>query len=139
MTTDDEDALPYLDEHRITIAAPRDVVWTQLCRYAEHAIGFPPHNLVARLLGTEPRGGFAVTPDEAEHRIRLAGRHRFSRYLLVLELTDGPAGQTVLTAKSRAAFPGPHGFVYRTLVVGSRGHVVVVGHMLRAVRDRSLR
>lgn len=135
----DEDDLPYLDEHRITIAAPRDVVWTALCRYAEQAIGFPPHNPMARLLGTEPPGGFAMTTDEAEHRVRLAGRHRFSRYLLVLELTDGPAGQTVLAAKSWATFPGPHGFVYRTLVVGSRGHVFAVGHMLRAVRDRSLR
>jgi hypothetical protein len=135
----DDDGLPYLDEHRITIAAPRDVVWTQLCRYAEHSMGFPPYNLMTWLLRTEPRSGFAVTPDETEHRIRLAGRHRFSRYLLVFELTDGPAGHTVLTAKSWAEFPGLHGFVYRTLVVGSRGHVVAVGHMLRAIRDRSMR
>ena len=37
-----------------------------------------------------------------------------------------------------AAFPGPLGRVYRALVIGTRGHVVAVMHMLRSVRQMTL-
>ena len=57
-------------------------------------------------------------------RLTLTGRHHFSRYLLVFDLGDAPDGATRLRATSYAAFPGPHGRVYRTLVIGTRLHVV---------------
>ena len=67
-------------------------------------------------------------------RLTLTGRHHFSRYLLVFDLGDAPDGATRLRATSYAAFPGPHGRVYRTLVIGTRLHVVATTHILRSVR-----
>ncbi len=67
-------------------------------------------------------------------RLTLVGRHRFARYLLTFELTDVSQRSTQLRAQSYAAFPGVRGRVYRTLVVGSRAHVVATNHVLRSVR-----
>jgi hypothetical protein len=44
-----------------------------------------------------------------------------------------------VTAVTYAAFPGPRGFAYRTLVIGSRGHAVAVHRMLSAIRHAALR
>jgi hypothetical protein len=130
--------LPYIDEHTIDIAAPRDVVWTALCRYADASIGLPQGNPLARLLGTEPARGFAVTASCDRAHLGLGGRHRFSRYLLTFDLTDLPDGGTRVSARSYGEFPGLPGLAYRTLVIGSRGHVFSVRHMLQAIRRQSL-
>lgn len=130
--------LPYIDEHAIAVAAPRDVVWTALCRYADASIGLPQGSTLGRLLGTDPAGGFAVTASRPRRHLGLGGRHRFSRYLLTFDLGDLPDGGTRVSARSYGEFPGLHGFVYRTLVIGSRGHVLSVRHMLRGIRRQSL-
>jgi hypothetical protein len=93
------------------------------------------------LLGTDPPGGFAVAEEIPNERLALAGRHRFSRYLLVFDLAAaGSHGEgTTATATTYAAFPGPHGFAYRALVIGSRGHAVAVHRMLRWIRHAALR
>jgi hypothetical protein len=44
----------------------------------------------------------------------------------------------VLTATTRAAFPGARGQAYRALVIGTRAHVLATRHMLHAVRRLSL-
>jgi hypothetical protein len=136
--------LPYVDEHAITIAAPREVVWAALCRYATRSIGVSRGSPLGRVLGTVPPSGFEVSETVPGDRLTLAGRHRFSRYALVFELhdaaaDDAAADRTVLTATTYAAFPGPHGRVYRVLVIGTRAHVRATGRMLRAVRQLSLR
>jgi hypothetical protein len=128
------DDLPYVDEHHTTIAAPRAEVWTALRRYVDRSLGVGSGNPLAIVLGTVPRSGFEVSREVAGHELSLSGRHRFSRYRLVFALADGAAGETVLTARSFAAFPGPHGRAYRALVIGTRAHVVAVNGMLRAVR-----
>jgi hypothetical protein len=130
--------LPYIDEHRTTIAAPRDVVWTALCRYADASIGLPAGNPLARLLGAVPASGFAVTESHPPQHLGLGGRHRFSRYLLTFDLTDLQDGGTGVSARSYAEFPGLPGLAYRTLVIGSRGHVLAVRRMLRGIRRQSL-
>jgi hypothetical protein len=130
--------LPYVDEHAITIAAPRDLVWAALRRYAAQSIGTSDGSLLGRLLGTVPRSGFEVAEAVPGDRLTLAGHHRFSRYALVFELRDAAAGSTVLTAKTYAAFPGPHGRVYRVLVIGTRAHVLATNRMLRAVQQLGL-
>jgi hypothetical protein len=130
--------LPSIDEHSITVEAPRDRVWTALCRYADAAIGVPAGSPLTRLLGTEPPRGFAVTESLPGRRLGLGGRHRFSRYLLTFDLTELPDGGTRVSARSYGEFPGLPGFVYRTLVIGSRGHVLAVRHMLRGIRRHSL-
>jgi hypothetical protein len=71
-------------------------------------------------------------------RLSMAGRHRLARYLLVFELADVEGETTLLRARTYAAFPGPHGRTYQALVIGSRGHVVAVKHMLRIIRRSSL-
>jgi hypothetical protein len=64
----------------------------------------------------------------------MAGRHRFSRYALVFRLTESANGQTTVAARSYAEFPGPHGRVYRALVIGPGAHVVATNQILRAIR-----
>ncbi len=131
--------LPFVDEHRIRIAASRELVWTALRRWVDSSLGVGANNPLARLLGTEPRTGFEVTREVPNQHVGLAGRHRFSRYVLVFEIDDGAGGATVLRARTYAAFPGPHGRVYRALVIGTGAHAVAVAHMLRSVRRLSLR
>jgi hypothetical protein len=133
--------LPYVDEHSITIAAPRDRVWAALRRYAGSSLTTSASPPLSWLLGTDPPGGFAVAEEIPNERLVLAGRHRFSRYLLVFELAAAGSDEeeTTATATTYAAFPGPHGFAYRTLVIGSRGHAVTVNRMLRSIRHAALR
>jgi hypothetical protein len=42
-----------------------------------------------------------------------------------------------LSAETRAEFPGRSGSAYRALVIGTRGHVLAVNSILRAVRRRA--
>ena len=127
----------FVDEHRTTIDAPRDRVWTALRRYAD-SMGIGRRNPLAWLLGTVPRSGFEIALEVPAVRLGLTGRHRFSRYQLVFELTDAGNGETQVSARTYADFPGPHGRVYRALVLGSRAHVVAVRAMLRSIRRSSL-
>lgn len=130
--------LPRVDEHAITIAAPRDRVWLALRRYAATSIGVPEGHPLGRILGAEPRSGFAVADEVPAETLTLAGRHRFARYELVFELRDGAADGTVLCATTYAAFPGLRGRMYRALVIGTRAHVLATSLMLRSVRQLSL-
>lgn len=83
--------------------------------------------------------GFCVSRS-GPNEIALEGEHRFARYALVFRLdplgggsSSGGSG-TRLRAETRAAFPGLRGRAYRTLVIGTRGHVLVVRRLLEAVR-----
>lgn len=130
--------LPYIDEHAITIAASRDVVWSALEHQVATSVRFADGSLFTKVLGTDPPAGFATVESKPAERLALAGRHRFSRYRLVFELTDAGGGATRLHAKSYATFPGLHGRTYRALVIGTRLHVVATNRILRSVRRRSL-
>jgi hypothetical protein len=125
--------LPYVDEHRITIEEPPDVVWRGLRRHVDRMLAANAGGWFTRVLGAQPSAGFAVTGELPGRRLELTGRHRFSRYALVFELE--PAGrQTVLRALTYAAFPGLHGRVYRLLVISSRAHVVATRKILASIR-----
>jgi hypothetical protein len=126
--------LPYVDEHRLVVAAPRSQVWTGLRHYVDGFLAGAERSLLARLLGTHPRAGFEVASAVPGSRLDLTGRHRFSCYRLVFELADAAGEQTLLTARTYAAFPGLHGRVYRALVIGTRAHVVATNHILRSVQ-----
>lgn len=91
---------------------------------------FPPPDAYVRIVGGEPRSatgsgvaegvalpGFAIVEVAEGRLLRLAGRHRFSRYELAFSLDR----ETVLAATSLVEFPGIGGRLYRALVVGSRG------------------
>jgi hypothetical protein len=124
----------FVDEHRISIVAPPDRVWAALRHYVEGALLKERDNPLLRLLGTEPRSGFALSSEVPGTELRLSGRHRFSRYELVFQASDGGDGTTEVCARTFADFPGLHGRVYRTLVIDSRAHVLAVRAMLRAIR-----
>lgn len=131
--------LPYIDEHALVIAAGREQVWAALNRYVTATLRGAERSPLTRLLGTEPRAGFAIDRCVPLVDVDLGGRHRFSRYLLAFELSDGPDGATVLRARSFAVFPGPHGRVYRLLVIGTRFHVLATQRILRSVQRLALR
>jgi hypothetical protein len=130
------DELPYVDEHAISIAAPRELVWSVLQHYASTSLRIPQGP--ARLLGTEPPAGFEVAESAPTQSLTLVGRHRFSRYMLAFDLTDGGEGATQLRARTYAQFPGLRGQAYRALVIGTHAHVVATKHLLRKIRRRSL-
>jgi hypothetical protein len=131
--------LPFIDEHALAIAAGREQVWSALNRYVTATLRGAERSPLTRLLGTEPRAGFEIARSTPLVDLDLAGRHRFSRYLLAFELSDGPGGGTVLRARSFAVFPGPHGRVYRLLVIGTRFHVLATKRILGSVERLALR
>ena len=148
----DPDARPFVDEHGVEIAAPPAVVWEALLRVADGSFSSTATARVARLLGCEstaasgPRPlaegsaipGFVVARAEPETELALVGRHRYSEYALVFRLDVGGEG-TRLRAETRARFPGVSGRVYRTAVIGTRGHVLVTKRLLGAVKRRAER
>jgi hypothetical protein len=132
-----ERALPYVDEHHLFVEASVDVVWTALRAFGDSELGIGSGNPLAHVLGTRPRSGFEVAAEDPGRELRLAGRHRFSRYRLVFGL-DAAEGGTVVTARTFAAFPGLHGRIYRILVISSHAHVVATRRILRSVRRKAL-
>jgi hypothetical protein len=142
-------ALPYIDEHAVTIDASRQAVWRSLVEMPDAMIS----QTFARILGcadSEASGprplaegsivpGFHVVTADEPSELALAGRHHFSDYLLVFRLDELAPGRTRLRAESRAAFPKARGAVYRMLLMGTGGHVLVTRRMLAAVKRRAER
>ena len=135
----DESELPFVDAHSIVLAAPTELAWSALESYVNKSLDRIELAPIAWILGTKPRAGFAVEERMPPTRLALAGRHRFSRYRLVFTLTGTAGGTTQLKATTYALFPGLHGRLYRALVIGTRGHVLGVHHMLRSVERTSRR
>lgn len=148
-----EQRLPHVDEHSVEIAAGPDAVWEALLRVVDGSFGSTTTGRFARLLGcadvtaSGPRPlttgsafpGFHVESAERPHELALAGSHRFSDYALIFRLEELDDRHTRLHAETRAVFPGFKGAVYRTLVIGSRGHVLVTRRLLGAIRQRTER
>jgi hypothetical protein len=140
--------LPFIDEHQVLVSAPADAVWRSLT--VQFAGGRRAGaEAYVHLIGGEPRRasgapldegatlpGFTVAEAVPEHRVRLMGRHRFSRYALTFTMVTRPDG-TMLSARTDAEFPGLQGYVYRCLVIGSGAHRAFVTRLLQAVRRRA--
>jgi hypothetical protein len=135
--------LPFIDEHRVLVSAPPAAVWSAL------ATRMPRLGSLAHVLGAEPRHasgkpleegatmpGFKVESVEPGHRVVLTGRHRLSRYEFVFTLDAEPGG-TMLSARSNAEFPGPQGWIYRKLVIGSGIHGLLVPRLLNGIGHRA--
>ena len=142
--------LPHVDEHTTLVQASRERVWIALLDVLATAFAPAPAALYARLVrcadstssGPRPLSvgstvpGFRVTEAEHATRLVLEGQHRFSRYALVFTLRDADAG-TLLSAESRALFPGPAGVLYRAAALRSGAHVLGVRRLLARVRRRA--
>lgn len=145
------ESLPFVDEHYIDIAASTEDVWDALLvtmsRFGR-GLGGP----VSRALGcaqTETTGdvgtigstlpGFVVARSVRPVVLALMGQHRFSRYALIFRIVEKPSGLVLLSAQTRAEFPGAKGKAYRALVIGTRGHVLVTRSIMRSVRRRAER
>jgi hypothetical protein len=83
--------------------------------------------------------GFVVARAIPPVTLALEGEHRFSRYALIFRIDRLANGGSRLRAETRAEFPGTRGRLYRALVIGTRGHVLAVRRILRAVRRRAER
>jgi hypothetical protein len=112
--------LPYIDEHAMTVDADAASTWAALP-------AVPP--------------GFTLDEAVAHQRLTLRGRHWFSSYRLVFVLTDVTHDvsrpRTRVVAETWAEFPGVSGRIYRSLVIGSRAHRMVVRRMLKNVAAKA--
>jgi hypothetical protein len=134
------------------VAATPDRVWEALIETAGDAGGLSLGPITAKALGcvTDSTGGppgkigstipgFIVTRSIAPAVLALMGEHRFSRYALIFYAAETAAGPVRLSAETRAEFPGVKGRLYKSLVIGTRGHVVATRSILRSVRKRAER
>jgi uncharacterized protein YndB with AHSA1/START domain len=124
----------YVDEHSVTLAAPVPRAWEAVRGYADDLLARGEQSRLTGLLATEPPAGFEVAEEQRPHLLSLAGRHRFSEYVLDLRVRRHGDGSRV-TAVTYADFAGARGRAYRAAVIGSRGHVVAVRRILAAIRE----
>jgi hypothetical protein len=146
------ESLPPIDEHETRIDAPAQAVWDALLPTVAGSFGGRASGAIARALGcaeTESTGdlshpggtmpGFVVARVVPPVLLALLGAHRFSRYALVFRIDAMVDRTSRLRAETRAEFPGAKGRAYRTLVIGTRGHVLVVRRLLRAIKRKAER
>jgi hypothetical protein len=140
--------LPFIDEHAVIVAADAASVWSALNRVVDRSFSGSGKTLFARALGCSDlassdrgplapgatRPGFHVRVAIPPQELSLEGRHRFSRYALSFHIEELGDDRARVSAETRAEFPGLHGSCYRALVIGTGGHVLVVHHMLAAVK-----
>lgn len=140
--------LPHVDEHSIELGASPEATWDALVRTVERSFGAGAAPTMARLLGCAdtvaagPRPlaegaaipGFHVAVAREPEELALRGAHRFSAYALIFRLDPVGDGHTRLRAETRAVFPGVKGSIYRALVIGTRGHVLITKRILAAVK-----
>jgi hypothetical protein len=145
--------LPYVDEHAVEVAASAEATWEALLRVVERSFEGGATPGVARLLGcaeTEASGprplaegstvpGFRIADARPAEELALAGRHRLSDYALIFWLDREDGTGTRVRAETRAEFPGVRGSIYRTLVIRTRGHVLVTRRLLSATKRRAER
>jgi hypothetical protein len=143
--------LPFIDEHATFIATGTDRVWLALTQMLDRSLSGGAWARYARAIGCAdvatagPRPltagsalvGFRVVEATHASELALAGRHHFSSYALIFRLEELDAGQSRVSAETRAEFPGVMGYLYRLLVVGTGGHVVGVRRLLSATKRRS--
>jgi hypothetical protein len=142
--------LPFIDEHTVIVEADTRRVWTALSRVVDRSFSGTGKALFARVLGCtdlassdrdrgafaqgSTRPGFHVRTAIPERELSLEGRHRFARYALNFHIEQLRDDRTRVSAATHAEFPGLRGHGYRAVVIGTGGHVLVVHHMLAAVK-----
>jgi len=144
--------LPFIDEHSRVVDAPVAAVWDALEFVVPGSFSGGASSRGAKALGceqTERSGeigragstfpGFRVARATRDRELALEGRHRYSRYELVFEIDDLGGGRSRLRGRTCAEFPKLRGRIYKALVIGTRGHVLVTNRLLAAVAKRAER
>ena len=143
------DDLPHIDEHSVVVEASAEACWSAIADVVPRAFSGRATGVVARALGCAdtavagPRPivtgskfpGFRVSHADRPTELALEGRHRLSRYSLVFRVDVLGPVRSRLRAETRATFPPGPGRLYRALVIGTRGHVLVVRRLLARVRQ----
>ena len=142
--------LPPIDEHAIEVDAPAEVTWEALFPTLEHSFNSRPPSATPSGIGAgvtaaegdlhHPGGmlpGFTVIRAIEPVMLALAGRHRYSQYAVVFRIDLLPGQRSQVRIETRAEFLGRTGRLYRAGVIGTRGHVIVVNRMLRAIKRRA--
>lgn len=144
---EEEQALPFIDRLAVEVDAERETTWEALLDVLTRSLESRSSRVAARALGSSelrasgPRPlvagstlpGFNVAAVEGPERLVLDGTHRFARHEMVFELLDLGSRLTELAVITRAEFPGPVGTLYRSMVIGSGGHVIATRRLLKAV------
>ena len=141
--------LEWIDVHSIDVSAGAEDVWPVMWRVVVRSFDGRLTETVAAALGCDPRRGenvaaprartttlpgFRVAAVTAPTEVVLEGTHRFARYRLTFRIDSVGDDRARVHAATHADFPGLRGFVYRTLVLGSGGHVVVVNRLLKNIK-----
>jgi hypothetical protein len=142
--------LPPIDEHAIEVDAPAEASWDALFPTLEHSFGTRGARRYAQRAGASvtvaegdlhhPGGklpGFTVIRAVEPVMLALAGRHRFAEYAIVFRIDLLPGQRSQVRLETRADFRGRKGRLYRAGVIGTRGHVILVNRMLRAIKRRA--
>ena len=130
------DPLPFVDEHSRAVRGGVEATFDAVLAVASGLARRRLPRTFVRAWDLRPRSGFAIAEVTPAQRVVLRGAHRFSTYELEF-LVEQTRPATVVRARTRAEFPGLWGTVYRSLVIGSRGHVLAVRQMLRDIDRRS--
>jgi hypothetical protein len=144
--------LAFVDEHAIDLAVSRERAFRALTQVLGAGVAMSIPAPAGWVLGLSPRlahgdwtaptlegntlPGFEVSDARAPERLTLRGHHRFSTYELAFEL-DSRGDECTLRARTSAEFPGHAGCVYRSLVIGSGAHRILLRRMLRTIAARA--
>ncbi len=142
--------LPTIDEHAIEVDASAEASWNALFPILERSFGTRGARRYAERAGASvtaaegdlhhPGGtlpGFTVIRAIEPVMLALAGRHRFAEYAIVFRIDLLPGQRSQVRLETRADFRGRKGRLYRAGVIGTRGHVILVNRMLRAIKRRA--
>ncbi len=142
--------LPPIDEHWIDVDASAEESWEALFptlrsafggRFAQHfgeRVGVTQTEATGDL--HHPGGalpGFTVTRAIEPVLLALVGEHNYAKYAIVLKIDLLPRQRSRVRIETRASFEGARGALYKAGVIGTRGHVIVVRRMLRAIKRRA--
>lgn len=144
--------MPPVDERSIEIDASAEAAWAALFPTLTRMLdGKLSRRLAQRLKARDtvadgdlhhPGGtlpGFVVARAISPVMLALMGEHRFSSYALVIRIDLLPGQRSRVRAETRASFPGVKGTLYKTAVVGSRGHAFTIRRMLRSLKKQAER
>jgi hypothetical protein len=139
------ETLPFVDRHCIQVDSAASDTWRAIDQVMHSGYGGTGTAALAVVLGSEVRGatgasltpgstivGFTVIESEPGRTVLFAGRHRFSRYSLRLDIEGRE-----LCATTHAAFPGIRGGFYKVVLLRTGAHPFAMKRLLGRIKRRA--